>query len=212
MHKTQEKLLKLIETKNLGELTLREIGALIGEEKYPQKVKHHLAQLEKKGFIKIDQRNHKIEKNTVGKIKNSSFLSIPILGTANCGPATFYADGNTNGYLKISQKLLNSGKKEVFAIQADGISMNKTSIAGKNIEDGDYLIVDKSYNSPQNGDVVVSVIDDVANVKKYKWDNENDCVVLVSESTRDFPPIFVHESDGLHIMGKVVQVIKKPKV
>lgn len=213
MHKIQEQLLKLLETKNLGNMTLRDIGALIGE-KYPQKIKHHLTQLEKIGLIKIDFRNKIIEKNKAGKIKNSGIMSIPILGTANCGPATFYAENNIHGYLKISQKLLsnNPGKKDVFAIQADGISMNKATIAGKNIESGDYLIIDKEHISPEDGDIVVSVIDDVANVKRYKWDSENGCVVLMSESTRDFPPIYVHESDGLHIMGKVVQVIKKPKI
>lgn len=211
MHKIQEKLLKIIEIQNIGGKTLREIGALVGEEKYPQKVKHHLSQLENKGFIKIDHKNKKIERSRAGKIKDSGILSVPILGTANCGPATFYADENVSGYLKISSRLLSPRPKQVFAIQADGISMNKAAIAGKNIEDGDYLIVDKEKQNPEDGDIVVSVIDDVANVKRYKWDAENSCVVLVSESTRDFPPIFAHEGDNLHIMGKVVQVIKKLK-
>ena len=53
MHTIQEKLLKVIDDKNVGGLTLRQVGELIGET-LPQKVKHHLSQLERKGFILID--------------------------------------------------------------------------------------------------------------------------------------------------------------
>ena len=49
MHKIQEEILKLIRTKNINGLTLREIGDLIGE-KFPQKIKHHIDQLQKKVF------------------------------------------------------------------------------------------------------------------------------------------------------------------
>ena len=52
MHKIQQNILKLSGEKNLGAMTLREIGEQIGE-KYPQKIKHHLTQLEKKGFLKM---------------------------------------------------------------------------------------------------------------------------------------------------------------
>ena len=61
MHKLQEKLLKLLEEKNVNGMTLREIGDLIGE-KFPQKVKHHLIQLEKKGFISMDSKNKEYRK------------------------------------------------------------------------------------------------------------------------------------------------------
>jgi repressor LexA len=208
MHPIQQKLLKLAETKHLGQMTLREIGDLIGE-KYPQKIKHHLSQLEKKGFIRIDKQRGLIQKNTAGKIENSKIISVPILGTANCGPATFYTETNYDGYLKVSSKLLDR-KKDVYALRADGISMNKANVKGKNIEEGDYLIVNSADTTPADNDIVVSVFDDVANIKKFKWDQENNQVVLLSESTRDFPPIFIHEDDNYHIVGKVIQVIKKP--
>ena len=52
MHYIQESILKLVDEHNLGVMTLREIGELIGE-KYPQKIKHHLDQLEKKQLIYI---------------------------------------------------------------------------------------------------------------------------------------------------------------
>lgn len=186
------------------------MGEHVGE-KFPQKIKHHLTQLEKKGFIKIAKTTGTIERTTPGKIASTSLLSIPILGTADCGPATFYADTNFEGYLKISSALLQK-KKDVFALRANGLSMNRASVGNKNIEDGDYLIVEPSDKTPENGDIVVSVFDNMANVKKFHWDKENSRIVLLSESTKDFPPIFIHEDDDFQVTGYVTQVVKKPNL
>lgn len=210
MHPIQEKLLKMIDQKSLTNMTLREIGSLI-KEPLPQKVKHHLEQLEKKGFITYNRKNKTISKTKTSSKSPSLFISIPIVGAANCGPATIFANENIEGYLKISKNIL-SKCKNVFAIKAQGLSMNRTSINGMNIEDGDYIIIDSDYRSPRNGDVVLSVIDDMANIKKYVFDEENNQIVLVSQSTKDIPPIYVHEDDSFMVNGKVIQVIKKPKL
>lgn len=210
MHPIQEKLLKLIDQKNLSDMTLRDIGELI-KEPLPQKIKHHLEQLEKKGFISYDRKNKAIARTKTKSTKTSPFLSIPVIGAANCGPATIFANENIEGYLKISKNILNKCKN-VFAIKAQGLSMNKANINGQSIEDGDYLIIDSDYRSPRNGDVVLSVIDDMANIKKYVFDEKNNQIVLVSQSTKDIPPIYVHEDDSFMVNGKVIQVIKKPKI
>lgn len=210
MHKLQEKILGILESTNLNGMTLRQIGELI-DEKYPQKVKHHLDQLEKKGLIKLDKRNRKIEKATSGAVRNTKLISVPIVGMANCGPATIFANENIEGYIKISKKILRKCKN-IFAIRAQGLSMNKSSINGNTIEDGDYLIIDSDNNSPTNGDIILSVIDDMANIKKYVWDEKNNQVVLVSQSTKDIPPIYIHEDDSFMVNGKVIQVIKCPKL
>jgi len=209
MHTIQEKILNLVESKNLSGLTLREIGELIGE-KFPQKIKHHLDQLKKKGFLVIDTKNKKIAKKIHTSSIQSNMLSVPIVGSASCGPATIFANENIEGYIKISRSLLKKCKN-IFAIRAQGLSMNKSIVNGNNIEDGDYLIIDSSDTSPSTGDVVLSIIDEMANIKKYVWDEENNQIVLVSESTKDIPPIYIHEDDSFMINGKVIQVIKKPK-
>lgn len=209
MHKIQEKLLGLAKGSSIGHLTLREIGEMI-DEKFPQKIKHHLDQLEKKGFIRQDRTHGRIDVINHEESFNSGLVSVPLVGAANCGPATIFATENIEGYLKISPTLLKR-HKNIFAIKAQGLSMNKASIDGKKIEDGDYLIVDSSDFSPQNGDIVLSIIDAMANIKRYIWDDENQQVVLTSDSTTDFPPIYVHSDDDFIINGKVVQVIKKPK-
>ena len=209
MHAIQEKLLRVVDEKNIGGLTLRQIGELIGE-KLPQKMKHHLSQLERKGFILIDRKNEKIirisNKAKVGDI----FVSIPIIGAANCGPATIYADQNIEGYLKISKRLAPN-KKSLFALRAEGNSLNKADISGKNVESGDFVIVDSENTSPRDGDYVVSIIDGMANIKKYLLDKKNSRIALLSESTQTYSPIFIHENDDFRVSGKVLDVVKNIK-
>lgn len=218
MHTIQEALLKLAGEKNLGQMTLREIGSLIGE-KSPQKVKHHMLQLQKKGLLKVDKAKGMVKKAKLEWEKSfeggGRILSIPILGAVNAGPAQIYADTNIEGFLKVSSALLNPAPRDsqtYLALKVVGPSMNKATIDGKRIEDGDYVIVDIADRyGYQDGDIVLSIIDGLANIKRFYHDKENGQVVLMSESTKDFPPIYIHENDNYIINGKVVQVIKKPR-
>jgi len=215
VHAIQEKLLQLSKEQNLGGLKLREIGRLIGETS-PQKVKHHLLQLEKKGLVRVDRNKGLIQRTKPGLVKGfatkARLLSIPILGSANCGPAELFAEQNIEGYLRISDTLLGRRRPEgLFVLQARGLSMNRANIKGKNIEDGDYLIIDSLDQTPENGDIVVSVIDGTANIKKFVRDEENQQIALLSESIREVSPIYIHEGDDYLVNGKVVQIIKKPK-
>ncbi len=211
MHSLQEKLLKLAKTSNLADMSLRSIGKLINESS-PQKIKHHLLQLEKKGLIQMDRLSKVMVKTEPGSFYKSPLVSLPILGSANCGPATVYAENNVEGYLRISGKLL-SKKKDVFAIKASGYSMNKANINGESLEDGDYAVVDPSYKSFKNGDYVLSIIDGMANIKRYFNDKAGKRVILLSESSASYSPIFIHydDMDTFLVNGKVIQVIKKPK-
>ena len=213
MNKAQERLLKLSETTDLGKLSFRQIGKMIGLEHSPQAVKHHLLQLEKNGFIKINRADKLIEGIRINIAKNNSLFAVPILGGASAGPAEIFVDSNIDGYLRISSKLLNK-RKGIFAVKIYGKSMNKADINGLAIDDGDFVIVDSEERTPSNGTYVLSVIDGVANVKKYYEDPDNDRVVLMSESTVNYAPIFIHKDDmdKYIVNGKVVQVIKNLKI
>lgn len=212
MHILQEKILKLAETSDLGKMSFRQIGKLIGEDS-AQKIKHHLIQLEKKGFISMNKEKGFLKKITSGTLEKTGLVALPILGSADCGVATRFAEERVEGYLKISRKLLPKGSN-LFAIEAIGFSMNRASINGKSLDDGDYAIVDGSYRTFVNGDYVLSIIEGMANIKKFINDKENNQIVLVSESTKDYPNIFIHpdEATDYLINGKVVDVIKKPKI
>ena len=212
MHTIQEKLLKLSAKKDLGKMSLREIGKIIGQSDQPQKIKHHLLKLEKNGLLAINRSARTIAKTRPGLIANTKLVAIPVLGTANCGPAMIYADQNIDGYLRISGRLL-SRKKDIFAIKASGYSMNKANINGESIEDGDYVVVDPKYNLIKNGDYVLAIIDGTATIKKYFKDTANRRIILLAESSASFSPIFIHfqEASSFLVNGKIIQVIKKPK-
>lgn len=214
MHINQEKLLKLSKEMDLGKMSYREIGNLAGIEN-AQTVKHHLRQLEKKGFIKLDKESGVVEKIKQGVTRMSGLVAIPVYGSADCGPALKLAEDYVQSYIRVSKSIVPY-KKGMFAIQADGFSMNRAQIGKlkKNIEPGDYVIVDGDVKNPQNGEYVLSVIDGLANIKKFHLDEENKQVVLVSESTKEYPPICISEDEiGTYVVsGKIVEVIKKPKI
>ena len=206
LHEIQLKILKVAKNQDLNKLSLREIGDLIGVD-HPQQVKHHLSQLQKHNLIKTD----KIERIKIGEIKGSNLVNVPILGSANCGEATIFADENIEGFLRISKRFLGA-VKDVFAIRAKGPSMNKAKVDGKlSIEDGDYVIISKENKIPENGEYVLSVIDDVANIKKFYFDRDNNQINLLSESTENYPPIVIHPDDKYLVNGIVKYVVKKVK-
>lgn len=218
MHTIQEKLLELSKKPNFGNLSLRAMAAAIGmPTESPQKIKHHLSQLEKKGFFSVDKSKKSVSHTSkwdTNLIKNGSkIFSIPIIGMANCGPANVFADINYQGFIKVSSNLLSrKSAKGLYAIKSDGSSMNNAEISGKKLEDGDFAIVDSNQNSPNNNDVVLAIIDNKATIKRFIEDKKNKQIVLMADSSFDYEPIYLHPDDDFIINGKIVGVIKKPKI
>lgn len=220
MHEIQQKLLEISKKKNLAQMSLREMASAIGmPEESPQKIKHHLLQLEKKGFLRIDRFREVVERTSStpgwarGVLENSAKLfSIPIVGSASCGPATIFAEQNLHGFLRVSNKLVGRQKPNgLYAVKAAGTSMNHADVNGKTIEDGDYVIVDSQDRVAVSGNVVLAIIDNKATIKRYIEDRENGQVVLKADSSYDYAPIHLHSSDDFSISGKVVGVIKNPR-
>lgn len=216
MHIIQEKILNLAKERNLAGMTLRGIGELVREPDSPQKIKHHLDQLMQKGLLLASADGKKLVLATTGIDNKSKIISLPIIGSANCGEALTFADEKIEGYLKVSPGILGAGlakrAKDLYVLRAIGDSMNRAAIKGKNIEPGDYVVIDGTARHPNNGDYVVSVIDGLSNIKKYYADAKNKRVILVSESRQDMPPIYIHENDlnDYIICGTVIDVFKEP--
>ena len=207
MHPIQVKLLTLAAERNLSRLSYRAIGKLIGEQ-HPQKIKYHLELLEKQGLIRATAEGVQVAKT----VNDENIVAIPILGAADCGPATIFAEENIEGYLRISARLIRA-REGLYALKAVGDSMNQANIGGKNIEHGDYAIVDSRVRAPRNNDYVVSVVGGLCNIKKFVRDEKHKQIVLLSESSREFPPIYIHLDEGDYfVCGKVVDVMKVPKI
>lgn len=209
MHLVQQKLLKLSDTCNMGELPLREIAKIINEA-HPQTVKHHLEALEKRGLIEWNKETKTIKKCSATVAVNVDFAVIPVIGTASCGIATAYADEMIEEHVKVSFSLLRN-RRNVFAIRAIGCSMNKANINGKSVEDGDLVIIDPEDKNIQSNDYVLSIIDEMANIKKIIINIEHEQITLVSESTKYYPHIYISASEMNRYVvgGKAIQVIKR---
>jgi repressor LexA len=197
--------------------SLEEIAEYFSFLAYPSSAYYHVKKLQDEGYIKRESNiprsigiyADKEVKTPFLKDAGLDSIKIPILGAVNAGPATIFAEENIEGYLKVSRSLLNR-KDGVFALRVEGDSMNKAKIGKNNIEQGDFVLIDSQYRNPKNDDIVLSVIDDCANIKKFEKNNKTGEVKLVSESTNSkHKPIFISSKDDFMINGKVINVIKK---
>lgn len=209
MHPTQQKLLGYLENNDSSDKTLRQIAIDIGEKQQPQLIKHHLDQLTKKGFLGVEGGSYKLVKPFTASSPNQSLISIPILGTANCGPAELFAAENLQGYIKISRSLVPNNHK-LFAMRTVGSSMNAASISGDSISEGDYVIVDPEDKDIRDGNYVLSIIDGLANIKRFFRDEDSKEIILRSESSVEAPPIVIDPNEVEYMVnGKVIKVIKQ---
>ena len=146
------------------------------------------------------------------KIFRNNLFSIPIIGIASCGALDIFAEENFDGFLHISKRMISkSSPNGLFAIRARGFSMNLAEIHDNKIEDGDFIIVDKENKNIINNSIVLVVIDGMGTIKRFIRDRNNNQIVLKSDSSFDYEPIYLHPRDDFFISGKVIDVIKKPK-
>lgn len=211
MHELQKKLLDVAQLEDLSRLTYRQIGERIGC-RYASQVVHHLGQLEKHGFL-VRSATGKFSVESSGlRPGDGMSLRIPVLGEADCGEATQFATNNIVGYLTVSPSLIHDRDvSDMYALIARGNSMNRAQINNQPIEDGDYVLVRKRNTMQLNNrDYVVSVIDNLANIKRFYRDETNRRIVLMPESSEQYQPIIIAEDDleNYHPAGVVVEVIK----
>lgn len=205
MHIIQKQILELAKTKNVLEMGFRPLGREIGV-KSPQLIKHHLTQLQKQGLIKPKTRSDVRQFLDYSSSLQPSFVDIPVVGAANCGPATLLADEHIEQYITVSENLLKK-RGNIFALVAKGDSMNEAQVNGENIEDNDYVIIDGDQREPRPGDYILSVISNCANIKEFARTSDGN-IALLSKSKTRYAPIYISAEDDFIVNGKVVQVIK----
>jgi repressor LexA len=176
-------------------------------------VVNHLTALENKGYIirTSEPRGIQIlDENDDSNLEYEYLIGIPIFGYANAGTPLVAAEEEALGILKIDKNLLGrKSKKNLFGLIVKGDSMNERELDGIKIEEGKYLIVDKSAEV-QEGDIVVAVIDNSATVKNISL-KTNDMVVLYPESNNPkHQPIYIDSDSDFLVNGKVVKVLDNP--
>ena len=180
---------------------------------------HYIKKLEEGGFLEKEPNQPRgmtvlaadfMGSSVMGNVFGFEYISIPLVGSANCGPAEILAEENIEGYVRIPKNLVPK-KSGIFALRAVGKSLNRANIKGKTIDEGDMVLVDFEDHSANDGDYILSIIDGAANLKKYKKDKKTGQVSLVSETTEPWKPIFMLAGDDWVVNGKIVAVIKNEK-
>jgi len=198
--------------------TLAEIAGNFDFLEYPSSARYHVIKLQNEGYLErgtnapraIELNPDKSIKSPFMKDLGLDSVQLPIVGSANCGPAELLAEENIEGYVKAPKEMKRS--QWVFVVRADGKSMNKARIGKEkhNIEPGDYVVIDAEDRDPESGDYVLSIIDGSANLKKFVRDDRHGGIKLVSESTETkYKPIYISSEDNFMVNGKVIGVIKK---
>lgn len=118
---------------------------------------------------------------------------IPILGQVQAG-SLHEAIESACGYVPVDPKIAATS----FALTVSGESM-----AGREIHDGDIILVQTDLNV-RHGDVVVALIGDEATVKTFHKKNKQ--IILKAENP-DYEDIVPADAAGeFKILGKVIEV------
>lgn len=197
--------------------SLQEIADKFDFLGHASSAQYHVKRLQAEGYL--DRKSNKARSIGIfpDKSVRSPFLaqekldsiSVPVVGAANAGLPSLLAEEHIDAYLKVSRSQLKK-QQGVFALRVQGDSMNQAKIEGKNIEEGDFVLIDSEYRSPRSGDYVLSIIDGCANLKRFHIDQPTKSVMLVSESSNPkHKPIYISSEDDFMINGKIINVIKK---
>ncbi len=216
IHPIQQAILDLRKIRLLTNLSYREIGRQIASDPehrvHPQVVKYHMEQLIGSGLLTVSDRPITVSPQQMAQPSvKPRLINLPLMGAANAGPATMLANEHPEAYIKVSPQLLRSKNyPKLIALRVSGNSMNCAKLHGATINENDYIVVDRSKQTPRNGEIVVADYDNCVNIKRIIFDYEHEQVTLMSESTEYYNPIFLSAQDNVDafIEGTVVQVIK----
>ena len=136
--------------------TIREIGERF-DISSTNGVRYFLDRLEKEGLIKRRSRTARgieiVEREMVGEGR-----PVPVLGRVPAGEPTF-SEEYVEDMLLLDDNIAKG--EGVFAVRVKGDSM-----IGAGINDGDIAVV-KRNPSPQNGEIVVALIEDEVTLKRF---------------------------------------------
>ncbi len=194
--------------------TNREIGQEVGIHSTGH-VDYHLAQLEKKGFLERDARKSRAlrllpkalevlgistgEDAEVAPSPSFGPLRVPVFGKIAAG-IPLEISRQYDDMLDLSAAF---AREDVFALRVKGKSM-----IGDLIDDGDYVIVQKSETAI-NGECIVATVtgpghESEATLKRFYREGSR---VRLQPSNPEMKPIYVEPGD-LRIQGRVISVIR----
>jgi repressor LexA len=177
--------------------TIREIGAHFGIAS-TNGVRYFLDRLEDDGLIKREKWTARGIKLVEGEAPLSG-VAIPILGRVPAGTPSF-SEEYIEDTILVDDRF--AGSDGVFAVRVRGDSM-----IGAGINDGDIAVV-RQNPYPQNGEVVVALIEDEVTLKRFR--KKNGKLILQAENDQ-YADINLSElgHDRIRIIGSVISIIRR---
>jgi len=199
--------------------TMREIGAAVGLAS-PSTVAHHMAVLEKNGFLRRDARGSRAldirppaDEAAAGRGPTAKApgavlaavgasarglddndVRVPLLGAIAAG-APILAEEHVEDDLTLPLSLVGHGT--LFALRVKGDSMVDAAIC-----DGDLVVV-RQQQVAENGDIVAAMLDGEATVKVLR--RRDGHVELLPRN----PAYQAIPADHAVVLGKVVSVLRR---
>ena len=177
--------------------TLKGPAASLGGSSRHTAVKH-LSVLNRKGYIRWEKniaRGIKILE-PMGLLDGEEEQSLPLIGSVTAG-LPMLAEENIERYVPAPKHLLR-GRGRHFLLRVQGESMKNAGILN------DDLVVVRSQNSADVGDVVVALLDDKATVKRLAVEKRRR---YLKAENPEFPDI--HPDDEWTVQGRVVALMRE---
>jgi repressor LexA len=174
--------------------TVREIGMNFGISE--KGAYDHLNAIEKKGYIRrMPKKPRAIEiLEFVPQKLPQAAVEVPIVGRVAAGEPIL-ASENVEGTLPVPREVVK--EDTCFALRINGKSMIEAGIF-----EGDLVIV-RSQNYADTGDIVVALLDEEATVKRFFRDGNK---IRLQPENSVMSPIIV---DDAQILGKVVGLFRR---
>lgn len=130
--------------------------------------------------------------------------TVPIVGQAPAG-SLMTAEQNVEGWLRLPSDFLRPASASYYLLRVRGNSMNRATVTGGSIEDGDLALV-RQQAAANNGDVVVALIDGEATIKKFVKGPDYGLLKPVSSEVVHHPIVI---KDNCRVQGIVQRVLKR---
>jgi repressor LexA len=175
--------------------TLQEIADAIGVKSLAT-VHEHLATLTKKGVIRKvngEVRGIELAERSVAHVLEG--IEVPLFGYIAAG-SPIEAIENPSDTITIPGDMM--GKKQTYVLQVRGKSMIEACI-----DDGDYVVVERTQTA-NNGDIVVALLENqFATLKRYFKEKDH---IRLEPANSTMSPIRAKE---VAVQGKVVGIIRR---
>lgn len=181
--------------------SVREIGEAVGLNS-PSSVAHQLKVLQAKGYLRRDPNRPRamevldpdsVDVTDVGE-QHPTPVMVPVLGQIAAG-GPILAEQSVEAVFPLPRELVGEG--ELFLLRVRGDSMIDAAIC-----DGDLVVV-RSGQTAESGQIVAALLDDEATVKTLK---RSDGHVWLMPANSAYDPI---DGDGAVIMGTIAAVLRR---